>query len=88
MLVELMKRATQNKQYAELDHAIKTKVEGFLYNKGRGRYIPIADLVLLRNKERARHKLVSIKNCYKVINNCLAIETVTSTESDGKPRRI
>lgn len=26
LLVELMKRATQNKQYAELDHAIKTKV--------------------------------------------------------------
>lgn len=26
LLVELMKRATQNKQFAELDHAIKTKV--------------------------------------------------------------
>ncbi|RZC32734.1 transient receptor potential cation channel subfamily V member 6 [Asbolus verrucosus] len=26
LLVELMKRATQNKQYAELDHAIKTKL--------------------------------------------------------------
>lgn len=26
LLVELMKRATQNKQYAEIDHAIKTKV--------------------------------------------------------------
>lgn len=24
--MELMKRATQNKQFAELDHAIKTKV--------------------------------------------------------------
>lgn len=27
LLVELMKRATQNKQYAEIDHAIKTKVK-------------------------------------------------------------
>lgn len=26
LLVELMKRATQSKQFAELDHAIKTKV--------------------------------------------------------------
>ncbi|XP_023309951.1 transient receptor potential cation channel subfamily V member 5 [Anoplophora glabripennis] len=58
LLVELMKRATQNKQFAEIDHAIKTKVEQFLYNKGAGRYIPISDLVLLRNKERPRHKLL------------------------------
>ncbi|KAK9869474.1 hypothetical protein WA026_003229 [Henosepilachna vigintioctopunctata] len=59
LLVELMKRAAQNKQYAEIDHAIKTKVEHFLYNKGEGRYFPIADLVLLRNAERGRHKLLS-----------------------------
>lgn len=26
LLVDMMKRAAQNKQYAELDHAIKTKV--------------------------------------------------------------
>ncbi|XP_030754916.1 transient receptor potential cation channel subfamily V member 3 isoform X2 [Sitophilus oryzae] len=63
LLVELMKRATQNKQYAEIDHAIKTKVEQFLYNKGAGRYLPISQLVLLRNKERARHKLLpQLKN--------------------------
>lgn len=54
----MMKRATQTKQYAELDHAIRTKVEPFLYNKGKGAWIPIAKLVLLRNKERPRHKLV------------------------------
>nr|CAH7722831.1 unnamed protein product [Callosobruchus chinensis] len=58
LLVELMKRATQNKQYAEIDHAIKTKVEPFLYNKGRGKYLPISQLVLLRNKERPKHKLL------------------------------
>ncbi|XP_060516744.1 transient receptor potential cation channel subfamily V member 5 [Cylas formicarius] len=58
LLVELMKRATQNKQYAEIDHAIKTKVESFLYNKGAGKYIPISQLVLLRNKERPKHKLL------------------------------
>nr|AOR81474.1 nanchung [Nilaparvata lugens] len=58
LLVELMKRATQNKQYAELDHAIKTKVEPFLYNKGNGRLISIAKLVLLRNKDRPRTKML------------------------------
>ncbi|CAG9576063.1 unnamed protein product [Danaus chrysippus] len=58
LLVDMMKRAVQNKQYAEIDHAIKTKVEPFLYNKGKGRHIPISHLVLLRNKERARHKLL------------------------------
>ncbi|XP_025837236.1 transient receptor potential cation channel subfamily V member 5 [Agrilus planipennis] len=58
LLVELMKRATQNKQFAEIDHAIKTKVEPFLYNRGKGKYIPISQLVLLRNKERPRHKLL------------------------------
>nr|XP_018900825.1 PREDICTED: uncharacterized protein LOC109032930 [Bemisia tabaci] len=56
LLVELMKRAARTKQFAELDHAIKTKVEPFLYNKGEGRLIPISHLVLIRNKERPRHK--------------------------------
>ncbi|PSN29936.1 hypothetical protein C0J52_26875 [Blattella germanica] len=54
----MMKRAAQTKQYAELDHAIKTKVEPYLYNKGQGRLIPISRLVLLRNKERGRHKML------------------------------
>lgn len=55
-----MKRAAQTKQYAELDHAIKTKVEPFLYNKGQGKYIPVSQLVLMRNKERPRHKMVIV----------------------------
>jgi hypothetical protein len=59
LLVDMMKRAAQTKQYAELDHAIKTKVEPYLYNKGQGSLIPISRLVLLRNKERPRHKMVS-----------------------------
>lgn len=76
LLVDMMKRAINNKQFAEIDHAIKTKassgaeklfkeacnlhnfsqVEPFLYNKGRGRYFPIANLVKLRNCDRPRHK--------------------------------
>ncbi|XP_012525905.1 transient receptor potential cation channel subfamily V member 5 isoform X4 [Monomorium pharaonis] len=54
----MMKRATQTKQYAELDHAMRTKVEPFLYNKGKGKWIPVEKLVLLRNKDRPRHKML------------------------------
>lgn len=53
--MELMKQG----EYAELDKAIKTKVEPFLYNKGKGKYVPISKLVLLRNKDRPRHKMVT-----------------------------
>ncbi|XP_076766819.1 transient receptor potential cation channel subfamily V member nanchung [Xylocopa sonorina] len=58
LLVDMMKRATQTKQYAELDHALRTKVEPYLYNKGRGKWIPIEKLVLLRNKDRPKHKML------------------------------
>ncbi|KYN04879.1 Transient receptor potential cation channel subfamily V member 6 [Cyphomyrmex costatus] len=54
----MMKRASQTKQYAELDHAMRTKVEPFLYNKGKGKWIPVEKLVLLRNKDRPRHKML------------------------------
>ncbi|XP_001606102.2 transient receptor potential cation channel subfamily V member 5 isoform X1 [Nasonia vitripennis] len=60
LLVDMMKRASQTKQYAEIDHAIRTKVEPFLYNGGKGKWIPIAKLVLLRNKERGRHKMLPV----------------------------
>lgn len=57
-MVDMMKRATQTKQYAELDHALRTKVEPYLYNKGKGKWIPIEKLVLLRNKDRPKYKMV------------------------------
>ncbi|XP_076672805.1 transient receptor potential cation channel subfamily V member nanchung isoform X2 [Andrena cerasifolii] len=58
LLVDMMKRATQTKQYAELDHALRTKVEPYLYNNGKGKWIPIDKLVLLRNKDRPKHKML------------------------------
>lgn len=65
LLVDMMKRATQTKQYAELDHALRTKVEPYLYNKGKGKWIPIEKLVLLRNKDRPKHKMVEYNNACK-----------------------
>lgn len=76
MLVELMKRAAQNKQYAELDHAIKNKVEPFLYNKGKGKWVPIAQLVLMRNIDRPRHKMVRVKcNPGQKFEYCIVVIT-------------
>jgi hypothetical protein len=60
LLVDLMKKAVQTKNFTELDIAIKTQVEPMLYNKGEGRMIPIAKLVLLRNRDRSRAKWVSV----------------------------
>lgn len=54
-----MKKAVQTKQFTELDNAIKTQVEPMLYNNGEGRMIPIAKLVLLRNRDRSRARWVS-----------------------------
>lgn len=56
LLVDMMKRAAASKQFAEIDHAIKTKVEPYLYNKGAGKYIPISLIVMMRNCDRGRHK--------------------------------
>lgn len=56
-----MKKAVQTKNFTELDNAIKTQVEPMLYNKGEGRMIPIAKLVLLRNRDRSRARWVSEK---------------------------
>lgn len=53
-----MKKAVQTKNFTELDNAIKTQVEPMLYNKGEGRMIPIAKLVLLRNRDRSRARWV------------------------------
>ncbi|KAG6455589.1 hypothetical protein O3G_MSEX009288 [Manduca sexta] len=89
LLVDMMKRALQNKQYAEIDHAIKTKVEPFLYNKGKGRYIPISHLVLLRNKERARHKLLPPLRGFENPDEEFDVEkdwpVVTQAEYDANP---
>lgn len=56
MLVELAKNASNTKNYAALDEAIKTRVEPFLYNKGEGKRVHVSKLILMRNRERPKHK--------------------------------
>ncbi|XP_035731600.1 transient receptor potential cation channel subfamily V member 5-like isoform X1 [Vespa mandarinia] len=89
----MMKRATQTKQFAELDHALRTKVEPFLYNKGKGKWIPIEKLVLLRNKDRPRYKMLpqlkAMENPADYdINKDLNDEDVDETKIDKSKHRL
>ena len=58
LLVELMKQASKTKEFSLVDKAIVEKVEPFLYNKGQGKMIHVAHLVLLRNRDRPKTKMV------------------------------
>lgn len=71
LLVELMKQAVKSKDLTQLDKAIVEMVEPCLYNKGAGRMIHIAHLVLLRNRDRPKHKLVGIKDCQQLNHSSL-----------------
>lgn len=44
------------KDYKELDEAIKAKITPYLYNEGRGKMVPIAQLTMLRNRDRPSRK--------------------------------
>lgn len=37
-----------------MDNAIKTNVKPFLYNGGKGKYVPISELVMRRNRDRGK----------------------------------
>ncbi|KAI9554266.1 putative transient receptor potential cation channel subfamily V member 6 [Daphnia sinensis] len=58
LLIELMKKAVKTKDFTEVDRTIVEMVEPCLYNKGAGKMVHIAHLVLLRNRDRAKTKLL------------------------------
>ena len=58
ILYYITKRAMVKKDYKELDEAIKAKITPFLYNNGQGKMVPIAQLSLLRNRDRPKSKQV------------------------------
>lgn len=60
LLIELMKKASKTKDFTEVDKTIVEMVEPCLYNKGLGKMVHIAHLVLLRNRGRAKTKLVNL----------------------------
>ena len=58
MLIPIAKSAMVKKDWKGLDEAIKTKVTPYLYNGGKGAMIPIAQMVLLRNRDRSARKFL------------------------------
>lgn len=52
-LVEMMKRARWTKNFKEIDDTIQEKVRTFLYDGGRGKKVPISEIIELRNKTRS-----------------------------------
>ncbi|XP_076372372.1 transient receptor potential cation channel subfamily V member 5-like isoform X2 [Tachypleus tridentatus] len=58
-LVAVLKEASRLNDFAEVDNKIREIVEPFLYNKGQGKFIPISELVLIRNQDRPRNKQLS-----------------------------
>ena len=58
-LVEMMKVASKTKNYAEVDDFIVNRLGHYMYNNGEGRLVPIDYIVMLRNRDRPKPKLVS-----------------------------
>lgn len=44
----LTRKASQTRDFTELDAAIKEKIRPYLYNNGEGRYIPSSELIHVR----------------------------------------
>ena len=58
MLIPIASRAMVKKDWKELDDAIREKVTPYLYNGGDGAMVPIAQMVLLRNRDRSARKFL------------------------------
>ena len=55
-LVEMSREAIRRESHAELDKVIKCKIEPFLYNKGKGKSLPVSDIVHYRSRSRQLSK--------------------------------
>ena len=59
-MIPITKRAMVKKDYKELDETLKAKLPPYLYNEGEGKKVPIAQLTMLRNRDRAPSKQVCV----------------------------
>ena len=78
LLIPIASRCMVKKEWKELDDAIRQKVTPYLYNAGKGAMIPIAQMVLLRNRDRSARKfLPPIKELgEEVAFNCKTVKAV------------
>ncbi|XP_035828047.1 transient receptor potential cation channel subfamily V member 5 isoform X2 [Aplysia californica] len=81
-LVDLMKVARWTKNYTELDQKIQTEVAPFLYDGGKGRYIPILELVEKRNKDRQKSGIKASKNKQKSAQDQAMLDHLIMEEYD------
>src|SRR5438105_4839982 len=56
VLVELMRDAFRRRDFSDVDDKIRELVTPFLYNEGRGKRIPVARIIRMRNRERPPSK--------------------------------
>ncbi|XP_059151469.1 transient receptor potential cation channel subfamily V member 5-like [Physella acuta] len=75
-LVELTKVARWTKNFTELDERIKRDVEPFLYNGGKGKNIPVLDLVKMRNKDRQKSGIKASKSKQKSAQDQATIDNI------------
>ena len=50
------------KDYKELDETLKAKLPPYLYNEGQGKMVPIAQLTMIRNRDRPPSKQVILSS--------------------------
>ena len=55
-LVEMARELIKTNNHAELDKVIKCKIEPFLYNKGKGKTLPVSDIIHHRIRSRQLSK--------------------------------
>lgn len=65
-----------------MDERIKRDVKPFLYNGGEGKYIPIVDLVKIRNKDRQKSGIKASKNKQKSAQDQARIDNIMQIEHD------
>ncbi|GFR68752.1 transient receptor potential cation channel subfamily V member 6 [Elysia marginata] len=81
-LVELTKHAIWTKNYTVLDERIQKDVAPFLYRNGEGEYIPIVDLVKIRNADRAKTGIRASKEKQKSAEEQARIDSIMMMEQD------
>ena len=68
--------------FPELDERIQKDVAPFLYNNGEGKYIPIVDLVKIRNADRAKTGIRASKDKRKSAEEQARIDSIMMMEQD------
>ena len=68
--MEMMKVASKTKNYTEVDDFIVNRLGHYMYNNGEGRLVPIDYVVMNRNRERPKTKLVGAVYMYNYSRLC------------------